>query len=201
VTGARTQAAWGEPILNRVSNPILAQLREEGIIYRGVLYHGMWVENDGELPQVVENNVRFGDPEIQPIVMRLNSDILPYLMACAEGKGLAGLPPFEWDERPCVGVVLASGGYPGSYPKGKEITGIDDAEYIDGVHVFPAGVAEEGGKLFTSGGRVLLVAALGESKGDYKGAIDKAYAACDMINFEGMYIRDDIGHKALGGSL
>ncbi|MEE9406080.1 MAG: phosphoribosylglycinamide synthetase C domain-containing protein, partial [Candidatus Aenigmarchaeota archaeon] len=185
---------WESSIVNRISYPLLKQMKCTGINYRGVLYHGLYREESGLF--VVETNVRFGDPEIQPILERLQTDMVPHLMACAEGKELKGLPVLEWDERPCVGIVLASGGYPGDYEKGKEITGIDEANKMKGVHVHAAGIVKKGDKYFTSGGRVALVTAMGGEAGDYAGAIARAKEGCAVINFEGKYMRDDIGFKA-----
>ena len=161
--------------------------------YRGVLYGGFMLTPEG--PKVVEFNVRFGDPETQVVLPRLDSDLVDVMMAVAEGRpddvALAWRP--EW----AVSVVLASEGYPGSYEKGKVILGIEEAEALEGVTVFHAGTAVNAdGELVTNGGRVLNVVALGDS---FEEARERAYEACDLINFEGKQLRTDIGAKALQG--
>ncbi len=161
--------------------------------YRGVLYGGFMLTPEG--PKVVEFNVRFGDPETQVVLPRLDSDLVDVMMAVAEGRpddvALAWRP--EW----AVSVVLASEGYPGGYEKGKVILGIEEAEALEGVTVFHAGTAVNAdGELVTNGGRVLNVVALGDS---FEEARERAYEACDLINFEGKQLRTDIGAKALQG--
>ena len=161
--------------------------------YRGVLYGGFMLTPEG--PKVVEFNVRFGDPETQVVLPRLDSDLVDVMMAVAEGRpddvALAWRP--EW----AVSVVLASEGYPGSYEKGKVILGIEEAEALEGVTVFHAGTAVNAdGELVTNGGRVLNVVALGDS---FEEARERAYEACDLVNFEGKQLRTDIGAKALQG--
>ncbi len=164
-----------------------------GSDYRGVLYGGFMLTPEG--PKVVEFNVRFGDPETQVVLPRLDSDLVDVMMAVAEGRpddvALAWRP--EW----AVSVVLASEGYPGSYEKGKVILGIEEAEALEGVTVFHAGTAVNAdGELVTNGGRVLNVVALGDS---FEEARERAYEACDLVNFEGKQLRTDIGAKALQG--
>ena len=179
-----------ERALREVFDPLLAALRARGIIYRGILYAGLMIENG--VPRVLEFNVRFGDPEAQPLFMRFSGDLVPLLLQCAKGKiGDAGI---EIDPRPAVCVVMASGGYPGKYAKGHAIEGVSDADEISDVIVFHAGTAMEQGKLVTGGGRVLGVTAIGET---LKGAIARAYDAVDRIHWEGAYYRSDIGKKAL----
>lgn len=182
-----------EEIISTVIRPTIEGLRSEGIEYRGVLYAGIMVTASG--PKVLEFNVRFGDPEAQAILPRMKSDILPYLMGAASGE-LADAA-IEWDERPAVCVVLASGGYPGAYEKGYRITGTDRAKERDAL-VFHAGTQLKGDELVTAGGRVLGVVAL-EDRIDK--ACAKAYAAIDEINFENMYYRKDIAHRALARAL
>ncbi len=180
-----------ESVLDTILYPLVAGLRKQGITYRGVLYAGLMITSDG--PKVLEFNVRLGDPETQPLLMRLKSDIVPLLMEVAHGSSIKDLK-LEWEQGPGVCVVLASGGYPGSYEKGKPITGIDKADAIDGVKVFHAGTRIQGNSIVTSGGRVLGVTALGS---DLRTTIDKAYRAVSLISFDGMHYRSDIGHKAL----
>jgi phosphoribosylamine---glycine ligase len=170
--------------------PIVDAMRRDFGRYEGVLYAGLMFTPAG--PKVIEFNCRFGDPECQPLMMRLQSDIVEVMLATAEHR----LDEIEltWDTRHAVCVVMSSHGYPGAYEKGKEITGIDQADAIDDVKVFHAGTARHGGKLVTNGGRVLGVTALGDTLAD---AQEKAYGALTKINFEGVYWRNDIGDKAL----
>jgi phosphoribosylamine--glycine ligase len=145
-------------------------------------------------PRVLEFNVRFGDPETQPIMMRLKSDLLEVCLAVCEQK--LDQVTLEWDERPAVCVVMASGGYPGDYEKGKIITGISEAEQLKDVVVFHAGTAMKDGKLVTAGGRVLGVTAIGGTIADAK---KQAYEAVGKISFEGAHYRRDIADKAIRG--
>jgi phosphoribosylamine--glycine ligase len=141
---------------------------------------------------VLEFNVRFGDPEAQPLFMRLSSDLVPLLVQCAQGKLTdAGM---EIDPRPTVCIVMASGGYPGSYQKGFPISGIEDAEGLGDVQVFHAGTSTRDGKLVNSGGRVLGVTAAGDN---IRKAIELGYRAVEKIRWEGAYYRTDIGKRAL----
>ncbi|NJD61119.1 MAG: phosphoribosylamine--glycine ligase, partial [Deltaproteobacteria bacterium] len=170
--------------------PLLAGMRAEGTPFRGILYGGLMIER-GE-PKVLEFNVRFGDPEAQPLFLRLKSDLVPLLLQCAQGKLTdAGM---EIDPRPTVCIVMASGGYPGAYRKGFPIAGIEDAERLGGVQVFHAGTALRDGKLVTNGGRVLGVTAVDK---DIRSAIERGYRAVERIGWEGAYCRSDIGKKAL----
>jgi phosphoribosylamine--glycine ligase len=161
-----------------------------------VIYAGIMVTKNG--PKVLEFNARFGDPETQPIMMRMKSDIVPIMEAVIDEKLDDRL--IEWDERAAVCVVLAAGGYPGNYEKGTEIKWLDRIGQLDNVMVFHAGTRLERGTLnvehrvLTNGGRVLGVTALG---GSIKYAIDKAYQAVSLIKFKGMHYRKDIGKKAL----
>ncbi|WP_102372918.1 phosphoribosylamine--glycine ligase [Enorma phocaeensis] len=171
----------------------VAELAAEGIDYRGCLYGGFMLTPEG--PKVLEFNARFGDPETQVILPRLENDLVEVMLACAEQR----LDEIElaWRDEWAVAVVITSAGYPGSYEKGKVITGVKDAEAMEGVTVYHAGTAvREDGALVTSGGRVLAVTALGNT---FEAARDLAYAACEKIDFEGKTLRHDIGLKALKG--
>lgn len=179
--------------MKQVMLDTVAELAAEGIDYRGCLYGGFMLTKDG--PKVLEFNARFGDPETQVILPRLKNDLVEVMLACAEGR----LDEFElaWRDEWAVAVVLTSAGYPGSYEKGKVITGIEDAEALEGVTVYHAGTAvREDGELVTSGGRVLAVTALGDT---FEAARDLAYEACEKIDFEGKTLRRDIGLRALRG--
>lgn len=161
--------------------------------YRGTLYGGFMLTPQG--PKIVEFNVRFGDPETQVVLPRLESDLVEVMCAVADGR-----PEdidLAWSDAWAVCVVLASEGYPGSYEKGKVILGIEEAEALDGVTVFHAGTKRNSdGELLTNGGRVLNVVALGDT---FEEARERAYEACDLINFEGKQLRSDIGKRALQG--
>ena len=170
--------------------PVVDGMNRNGTPYRGILYAGVMVTAGG--PRVLEFNVRFGDPETQPILMRLKSDLLEVMLAVCEGK--LDKVDLEWDQRPAVCVVIASGGYPGDYEKGKKISGLDQAGKIKDVVVFHAGTAEKNGDIVTNGGRVLGVTALGDTIAKAKA---KAYEAVDVIKFDGAYCRRDIADKAI----
>ncbi len=159
--------------------------------FRGALYGGFMI-CEGR-PFMLEFNVRFGDPETQPTMMRMKSDLLPYLRACVDGN-LSELGEIAWDERVAVCLVMASKGYPGKYDVGKEITGLDSIVQGDGAMVFHAGTKRDGQKVVTNGGRVLGVTALGR---DLKSAIGKAYANAEKISWDGCYFRKDIGGDIL----
>ncbi|WP_291288795.1 phosphoribosylamine--glycine ligase [Enorma sp.] len=179
--------------MKQVMLDTVAELAAEGIDYRGCLYGGFMLTNDG--PKVLEFNARFGDPETQVILPRLKNDLVEVMLACAEQR----LDEVElaWRDEWAVAVVLTSAGYPGSYEKGKVITGIEDAEAMEDVTVYHAGTAvREDGELVTSGGRVLAVTALGDT---FEAARDLAYEACEKIDFEGKTLRRDIGLRALRG--
>ena len=173
-----------------ILKPTVAGMKKEGCPYKGVLYVGIMVTADG--PKVLEYNARFGDPETQAILPRMKSDLLEIMMAVIEGK--LNKVKIEWDDRACVCVVMASGGYPGSYEKGKEIKGLDKASKLSDTIIFHAGTKTKERKIVTSGGRVLGITALGAS---IKGAIDNAYKAVKLIDFDGAHYRKDIGQKAL----
>ncbi len=172
--------------------PTVRALEAEGSLFRGVLYGGLMIK-DGRA-KVLEFNVRFGDPECQPLLARLKTDLVEVILAAvaAEEGRLEGFT-LEWDPRPAVCVVMAAEGYPGSYEKGKAISGIEEAEALGAV-VFHAGTRIESAKVLTDGGRVLGVTALGE---DIAQAIEKAYAAVEKISWDGLHYRTDIGRKAL----
>ncbi|MBC8329257.1 MAG: phosphoribosylamine--glycine ligase [Planctomycetes bacterium] len=180
-----------DTIERQILLPTVHGLNHEGRRFRGVLFAGIKLTPAG--PKVLEFNVRFGDPECQVLMMRLKCDLVPYLLACANGT-LEELEAPEWDPRPAVTVVLASGGYPGPYAKGEEITGLDQVEQGPGLQVFQAGTAELDGKLVTAGGRVMAVTAVGR---DLDEARELAYAAAAEIHFEGKTLRRDIGQSAL----
>ena len=173
-----------------VIKPIIQHLDSMDHPFKGVLYAGLMYTDKG--PYVLEYNVRFGDPECQPLLARLDTDIVEIMLACEEGR----LHEIDIAIKPehCMCVVLAAEGYPGSYAKGMEITGIDEAETMEGVKVFQGGTRVENGKTVTAGGRVLGVTALGK---DLATAKARAYEAVDKIHFQGKYYRKDIGDKGL----
>ncbi|HPS55624.1 MAG TPA: phosphoribosylamine--glycine ligase [Sedimentisphaerales bacterium] len=183
-----------DKMMDRISReilvPIVDGMNRNGTPYRGVLYAGIMVTAAG--PRVLEFNVRFGDPETQPILMRLKSDLLEVMLAVCDGK--LDEIDLEWDTRPSVCVVMASGGYPGNYEKGKVITGLDCAGQLEDVMVFHAGTAKRGNDVVTAGGRVLGVTAIGDTVALAKA---KAYEAVKMIKFDGAYYRSDIADKAI----
>jgi phosphoribosylamine--glycine ligase len=170
--------------------PTVHAMNRQNRPYRGVLYAGLMLTPSG--PKVLEYNARFGDPETQPILVRMKSDLVPLLLGVTEEK-LEEMN-IEWDPRPAVCVVMASAGYPGKYEKGKEITGTDTLKGVRDVFVFHAGTALKDGKVVTNGGRVLGVTALGEDIGWARVA---AYEAVKKIKFQGVQFRTDIGAKAL----
>ena len=177
-------------IFDEILNPLLTGLKRKGITYRGVIYVGLMITKTG--PKVLEFNVRFGDPECQPIMMRLKSDLVPLLEATIDGK-LNQVQP-EWYEDPAVCVVLSARGYPGTYDKGYEIRGLDKLRHWDKGFVFHAGTAKENGRWLTSGGRVLGVTARGSDIGN---AVKNAYAAVSQISWDGMHYRKDIARRAI----
>lgn len=173
----------------KICVPLIEGLKKEGKPYKGILYVGLMIKNNE--PYVLEFNVRFGDPETQAILPKLKSDLAQAMLKTAKGK-LKGFN-LEWDERFCVCVVLASGGYPGSYEKGKVISGLDKAKKIKDVFIFHAGT-KLNKDCITSGGRVLGVVGLGATIEEAK---ERAYSAIEEISFEKMHYRNDIGNKAL----
>lgn len=179
--------------MERIMEATVAELAAEGIDYRGCLYGGFMLTPEG--PKVLEFNARFGDPETQVILPRLENDLVEVMLACAEQR----LDEVElaWSDKWAVSVVLTSAGYPGSYEKGKVITGVEDAAALEDVTVYHAGTAvNEAGELVTAGGRVIDVTALGDT---FEAARDRAYEACEKIRFEGKTLRRDIGLRALKG--
>ena len=177
-------------VMERVILPTVEGMAEEGHPYTGFLYAGLMIDAEGN-PSVIEYNCRFGDPETQPIMHRLKDDPGALCLAALEGR--LDEMSADWDPRPAVGVVLASGGYPGSYEKGQEIKGLK-TEWPATTKVFHAGTQQAGDSVVTQGGRVLCVSALGDSIAD---AISAAYAGVDQISWEGMVCRRDIGWRAI----
>ena len=175
-----------------IMHQTVEQLHREGIDYRGCLYGGFMLTPAG--PKVLEFNARFGDPETQVILPRLQNDLVDVMLACSEQR--LDEVELSWCDDWAVSVVLTSAGYPGSYEKGKVITGIEDAEALDGVTVYHAGTREQDGQILTNGGRVIDVTALGAT---FEEARNLAYAACEKIDFEGKTLRHDIGLRALKG--
>jgi phosphoribosylamine--glycine ligase len=177
-------------IVETIVRPTIDGMAADGNPYSGILYVGLMIENGR--PRVVEYNARFGDPEAQPLLARMKSDIVPVLLACARGELTES--ELEWHDKAAVCVVMASGGYPGSYVKGLPITGIENAEELEDLVVFHAGTAIKAGQLVNNGGRVLGVTGLGKTVAD---AIDKAYAGVARITWQDAHFRRDIGKKAL----
>jgi len=170
--------------------PLVDGMNRNGTPYRGILYAGLMITHAG--PKVLEFNARFGDPETQPILMRFNSDLVEVMLAVCEGR--LDKITLKWDPKPAVCVVMASGGYPGDYEKGKVITGIKEAQQDGSVKVFQAGTKMQDGQLVSNGGRVLGVTCVG---GTIAEAQKGAYNAVEKIQFEGAYWRKDIANKAL----
>lgn len=179
-----------DQIVAEILVPTVDGMNRNGTPYKGVLYAGIMITQGG--PRVLEYNVRFGDPETQPILARLKSDLLEAMLATCDGR--LDKTTLEWDEKAAVCVVMASGGYPDDYEKGKIITGLDEAAAMNDVIVFHAGTAEKNGQIVTAGGRVLGVTGLGNTIGDAKA---KAYEAVDKIKFDKAYFRKDIADKAI----
>jgi phosphoribosylamine--glycine ligase len=174
-----------------VLRPFVNGMKQEGIDYRGVIYAGIMVTKAG--PKVLEFNCRLGDPETQPIMMRMKSDLVPIMLAVIDRRLDGRL--IEWDERAAVCVVLAAGGYPGKYEQGKPISGLEKAAQFPAAYVFHAGTRlDPQGRVVTAGGRVPGVTALGEG---IKFAIENAYRTVEAIRFSGRQFRRDIGKKAL----
>ena len=198
--GAYSPAPIAEgPMLDRIIRdvlvPTLDGLRKEGIEYRGVIYAGLMITKGG--PRVIEFNARFGDPEAEVMFPRMKTDLFEILYAAADGRLPDDVAP-EFDDRPCMGVIMASEGYPASYQSGKPVSGLDQAEAMDGVTVYHAGTRmRDDGGISTAGGRVLCISALGS---DFQDARDRAYAAVEAISWDGAYYRRDIGHRVLGSS-
>jgi phosphoribosylamine--glycine ligase len=183
-------AAMQERVMTTIVRPTIAAMAEEGAPYTGALFVGLMITAEG--PKVIEFNCRFGDPECQAILPRLEDDLLALLLAAATGKGLPSA--LTWSAQSSVCVVMTSAGYPGSYETGRAISGVEAAAALPGVNVFHAGTALADGALVTAGGRVLGVQAVGA---DVSAAIRTAYAAVERIRFDGAHYRRDIGHHAL----
>ena len=180
----------GKKIQKNIIDKTIDAMKNEQIPFKGFLYAGVMIK-DGE-PYVLEYNVRMGDPECQPIIMRMNSDLYDYLLASTEGT-LSSLPQISWKNQSAVCIVLASRGYPEAYPKNEEINGLDFS--FDDAFVFHAGTKIENGAVLTNGGRVLGVTAISNSLED---AISEAYSTVEKINWPNKYCRQDIGKKGLG---
>lgn len=179
-----------DQIIGQVLVPTVHAMNKRGRPFKGILYAGIMITHQG--PKVLEFNVRFGDPEAQPLLMRLKSDLAEVLLAVAEGR-LAELPPLEWDPRPAVCVVMAAAGYPGPYDSGHPIRGLEDAEKLADLKVFHAGTVLRDGHVVTNGGRVLGVTALGDNIGAAK---LRAYQGVKCIRWDGAWCRHDISDKA-----
>jgi phosphoribosylamine---glycine ligase len=177
-------------LVNHIARPVVAGMKAEGTEFKGVLYCGLMMTARG--PMVLEFNCRFGDPETQPILMRLESDLVEALEASIEGRVSEG--DFKWSQDASVCVVMSSGGYPGTFSAGKRIDGLDDAGAVEGVKVFHSGTSKRDGIYYTSGGRVLGVTA---RAGDLDTAVARAYEACGKIGFEGAHYRKDIAGRAV----
>jgi phosphoribosylamine--glycine ligase len=182
--------AMVEWLLNHIARPVVSGMKAEGMPYRGILYCGLMITPRG--PMVLEFNCRFGDPETQAVLMRLDSDLLEAMEASIEGRVSDGV--FRWSADASCCVVVASGGYPGAFVSGKLISGLDRAAQVKGVVVFHAGTSKRDGQYYTSGGRVLGVTARALR---LKDAMARAYEAIGEISFEDMYYRKDIGARAL----
>jgi phosphoribosylamine--glycine ligase len=177
-------------LVHHIARPVVEGMKAEGAEFKGVLYCGLMMTARG--PMVLEFNCRFGDPETQPILMRLESDLVDALEASVAGRVSEG--NFRWSSDASVCVVMASGGYPGTFEVGKKIMGLDEAAAVDGVKVFHAGTSKRDGAFYTAGGRVLGVSARGA---DLETAVSRAYGACEMIRFDGAHYRTDIAGRAL----
>jgi len=177
-------------VMREVIMPTIEGMKAEGNDYTGFLYAGLMIMSDGT-PKVIEYNCRFGDPETQPIMLRLNSDLVELCLASLEGQ--LNSTKADWDPRPSMGVVLAAGGYPGPYSKGDVISGLESAD-SDTTKVFHAGTLLDDGNVVTNGGRVLCATALGNNVSE---AQQRAYELADKISWNGMFMRRDIGYRAI----
>jgi phosphoribosylamine--glycine ligase len=189
-TEAMVDAQMQNWLLQHIARPVVAGMKAEGADYKGVLYCGLMMTARG--PMVLEFNCRFGDPETQPVLMRLESDLVEALEASIDGRVSEG--DFRWSADASVCVVMASGGYPGTFEMGKKIRGLEDAERVAGVKVFHAGTTKHDDAYFTAGGRVLGIAARAANLGT---AVERAYEAAAKISFGGAYYRKDIAARAL----
>ncbi len=183
-------AEMHDRIMQLVIEPTVKGMADEGNSFSGFLYAGVMINSEG-IPKVLEYNVRFGDPETQPIMMRLKSDLVQHCLDAIDGK--LDRTKTEWDERTSIGIVLAAGGYPESYDKGDVISGLENTE-TESTKVFHAGTAEKDGNVVTNGGRVLCAVALGNSVTE---AQQRAYKLVDKISWNKVYFRTDIGHRAI----
>ncbi|KAG2474261.1 MAG: Phosphoribosylamine--glycine ligase [Nitrosopumilales archaeon] len=181
--------SMAEKIQNQIINKTIAAMKKENIPFKGFLYAGVMIKNG--VPYVLEFNVRMGDPECQPITIRMNSDLYDYLNESVDGM-LSSMPPISWNDKTAVCVVLASRGYPESYPKNEEIKGLE--QHNEGIFVFHAGTKKENNSILSNGGRVLGVTALGDT---LESAISNAYLATEKISWPNKYCRSDIGKKGL----
>jgi phosphoribosylamine--glycine ligase len=177
-------------LVNHIARPVVAGMKSEGNEFKGVLYCGLMMTARG--PMVLEFNCRFGDPETQPILMRLESDLVDALEASIDGRVSDG--DFKWTRDASVCVVMSSGGYPGTFEQGKRIDGLEEANAVKGVKVFHAGTSKREGAYYSAGGRVLGVTA---RAADLETAVERAYEACGKINFAGAHYRKDIAGRAL----
>jgi phosphoribosylamine--glycine ligase len=183
--------ALHERIMAEVMHPTVVGMAAEGLPYSGFLYAGLMIAADGT-PKVLEYNCRFGDPETQPILMRLKSDLVELCLAALAGR--LDEMRADWDPRAALGVVMAAGGYPDAYEKGQVISGLEAAAQVPDTKVFHAGTTRQGDETVTSGGRVLCVTALGET---VRAAQSRAYQAVDQIHWQNDFCRRDIGHRAI----
>jgi phosphoribosylamine---glycine ligase len=179
-----------EIVMSTIMSPLIKALRERGICFKGVLYAGLMIENNR--PQVLEFNARFGDPETQPLIFKLTTDLIEIIQAIVKGN----LPDVSiaWDARPSVCVVMAAGGYPGNYSRGLPISGLAEAASVPEAFVFHAGTALKNGRVVSAGGRVLGVTARGNTVAE---AITTAYTAVDKIHWDGVHFRRDIAQRAI----
>jgi len=177
-----------QKVRDTIMLPLVRAMKSEGRPYKGILYAGLMLTKNG--PKTLEFNARFGDPETQPLLVRMESDIVPLFEACIDGT--LDQHELRWKSEPSVCVVMAAEGYPGSYAKGKEISGLDVARALPDVVVFHAGTKTKEGKVFTNGGRVLGITSTGP---DTPTAIKKAYEAVDKIQWDGIHFRKDIGNR------
>ena len=178
-----------QKVRDKIMLPMIRAMQQEARPYKGILYAGLMLTKTG--PQILEFNARFGDPETQPLLIRMDSDIIPIFEACIDGT--LDKCPLQWKSESSVCVVMAAKGYPDSYEKGKSISGLKDANALPGVVVFHAGTKEQDGEVLTQGGRVLGVTAIGK---DTATGISRAYEAVNKIEWEGIHYRKDIGHRA-----
>lgn len=183
-------AAMCARVMDAIIKPTVATMAADGTPFKGVLFAGLMITEEG--PQLIEYNVRFGDPECQVLMLRLESDLLPALLASAKG-GLSGIE-LQWRDACAVTVVMAANGYPGDYAKGDAIGGLDAAGAVEGVQIFHAGTARKDGQITANGGRVLNITAIGANVSE---AVARAYRAVDLIDWPGGFCRRDIAWRAL----